>query len=104
MRINKHHNELKAISSEAISSLSSATSIFANAPAGVKEIWLTVRTAPITMTFDGTTPTAGAVGQDFGTNTTSTPWVFEDMSQAKSLRIKAIQNGGSATAYITYWG
>lgn len=89
---------------EALPSVAAAAFIFTNAPAGTKEIWLTLRTAGVTMTFDGTTaPTAGAVGHDFSSDG-STPYVFQDYDDVRAKLVKAIQNGGTATGYITYWG
>ena len=88
---------------EALPGVTTSTSIFANAPAGTKQIWLTIRTAGITLRTDAGAATAGANGNDFAVNTSSTPYVF-DMSRKEALDVKAIQNGGTATGYITYRG
>jgi len=91
------------LSDEAMPAATASTSIFANAPEGTKEIWLTLRTAGLTLTFDGGAATAGANGNDFAADA-STPYVFEEMTQAQALAVKAIQNGGTATGWIVYWG
>ena len=88
---------------EAKSSLSSSTQIFANAPAGTKEIWVTVRTAGITMRTDAGTATAGANGLDYAVNSTSVPYSFP-FNYTQALKCYAIQNGGTATLYIEYRG
>ena len=92
------------IAVKALPDVSAAANIFSDAPAGTKEIWLTIRTAGLTMTLDGTTvPTAGAVGHDFASDG-STPYVFQDYDDVRAKLVKAIQNGGTATGYITYLG
>lgn len=88
---------------EAIPSISSSTAIFGNAPVGTKEIWLTVRVAPITLRSDAGTATAGANGHDFAVNSTTVPHVIP-ISQKEALDCRAIQNGGTTTGYITYRG
>lgn len=93
----------RTLLSEAFSGLTTSTAIFANAPAGTKQIWLTVRTAAITLRTDAGTATAGANGGDFAANTTATPYVF-DMSRKEALDCRAIQNGGASTGYIVYRG
>ena len=55
------------------SGISSSAAIFANAPAGTKEIWFTVRTAPLTMRTDGSAATAGVNGQDFAVSSGTAP-------------------------------
>lgn len=87
---------------EALATVSSSTQIFANAPMGTKEVWLTIRTAPLTIRFDAGTATAGANGCDFA-NDMNSPWVFP-MNYKAALDVRAIQNGGTATGYIVYRG
>ena len=88
---------------EAIPAISSSTQIFANAPAGTKEIWISVRTQGITMTFDGTTAaTASVVGHDFNTGA-SAPFVLS-LNQTQALLVRAIQQAATAAGYITYRG
>lgn len=88
---------------EALTSVVASANIFANAPTKTKQVWLTIRTAGLTMTFDGSTvPTAGAVGMDFASDT-GVPYVF-GMGSTRAALVKAIQNGGTATGYITYLG
>ncbi|HUD21062.1 MAG TPA: hypothetical protein VMQ44_03295 [Candidatus Saccharimonadales bacterium] len=89
--------------SEALPTVSSSTQIFANAPATTKQIWFTIRTAPVTLRTDGGTATAGANGCDFAPNALSSPYVF-DMNQTVALLVRAIQNGGTATGWIIYRG
>ena len=88
---------------EAMPTLATSIQIFANAPAGTKEIWLTLRTAGITMTYDGTTAaTASAVGHDFNTGA-SAPFVLE-LNQTQAKLCRAIQQSATAAGYITYRG
>jgi hypothetical protein len=93
---------LKFLKGEAMASVSSAQKIFTNAPPGTVVALITIRTAGLTMTFDGiTAPTAGAVGQDYALN--GAPYAFW-LNDANLKLVQAIQNGGSSTAYITYFG
>lgn len=90
----------KCLLGEALPSISSAASIFANAPAGTVLARITIRTAGMTATFDGTTtPTAGANGQDFDTGSYD---IYQNQVELK--KISAIQNGGTCTGWITYFG
>ena len=93
----------RTLLTEAMPSISSSAAIFANAPAGTKEIWFTVRTAPLTMRTDGSAATAGVNGQDFAVNSGTVPHVLR-ISQVEALLCRAIQNGGTTTGYITYRG
>lgn len=88
---------------ETIPSISSSAAIFANAPAATKEIWLTVRVAPITLRTDAGTATAGANGHDFQVNSTTVPHVLQ-LSAKEAKDCRAIQNGGTTTGFITYRG
>lgn len=88
---------------ETIPSISSSAAIFGNAPAATKEIWITVRVAPITMRTDAGAATAGANGHDFAVNSTTTPYVLR-LSRKEALDCRAIQNGGTTTGFITYRG
>lgn len=96
---------LKALSSQAKPGTATVggVAIFAAAPVGTVCITLTLRVAGLTMTFDGTAPTAGATGHDFATNSGSDPYVFP-LNESEAERVKAIDNGGVSTGYITYWG
>ena len=91
------------LATEALPSVASSTQIFVNAPAATKEIVLTLRTAGITYTLDGSAATAGGTGHDLALNSTTSPYVLPyDYTQA--LLVRAIQNGGTATGTITYRG
>lgn len=90
------------ISSEALPGLSSAANLFANAPDKTRVILLTLRGAGITVRFDNNTPTAGANGHDYPI-TVNGPYEFT-LSQSEAKKAKAIQNGGTATGWITYLG
>lgn len=91
---------LTTLQSEAMPSCATSTQIFANAPANTKEIWLTIRTAGLTLRTDGGEATAGANGSDFAADA-STPYVFSD-DRADLLAYRAIQNGGTATGWIEF--
>ena len=96
-------SEWVTLLAEAMPALTTSTQIFANAPAGTKAIYLTVRTAGITMTFDGTTAaTASVVGHDFNTGA-SAPYVLS-LNQTQALLVRAIQQSATAAGYITYRG
>jgi hypothetical protein len=86
----------------AMPSIASSAQIFASAPAGTTEIWMTIRTAGLTMRTDAGTATAGANGVDFVHASTS-PYVLQ-MDQTRALLCRAIQNGGTTTGYIVYRG
>ncbi len=87
---------------EALPAVSASTQIFANAPEGTAQVWLTIRTAGLTIRTDGSAATAGANGHDFSSDG-STPYVFS-LNRAAALLVKAIQNGGTATGWIAYRG
>jgi hypothetical protein len=87
-----------AISQEAMPSLASKAAIFANAPALTKFIMISVRAFPIVISFDGTDATT-SVGIDLAVGTYTL-----DLDYAEAVKCEAIQNGGTATGYIIYFG
>jgi len=87
------------LESEALPAVTASTQIFANAPDGTKEILATFRTAGLTMRYDAGTATAGANGNDVAAGT----WTLQ-CDKALALKIRAIQNGGTATGWLTYFG
>jgi len=90
------------LADEALPSIAASTQLFVNAPAGTKEIWVTLRTAGMTMTTDAGAATAGANGNDFSSGTVA-PHVFR-MNKTAALLCRAIGNGGTATGWIVYRG
>ena len=81
----------------AMPSLSSAAQIFVNPPSDAMWAELSLRAKAITVTYDGTTPTAGAIGETINYGST---WVVE----VKDLKtIKGIQEAATATGSIQYW-
>ena len=102
-QLNHVRNHLAVLLDEALPAVTTSTQIFANAPTGTREIWLTLRTAGLTFTFDGGAATAGANGHDFAADP-STPYVFDDMDYTRALLVRAIQNGGTASGWISYRG
>lgn len=94
--------DYRAISDESLPDLTASTQLFANAPEGTKEIWLTVRTATLTMTLDGSNATT-TNGHDFAVNSSSTPYVLP-LNQAQAKLCRAIRNGGATAGHITYRG
>jgi hypothetical protein len=96
-------DNVKELLREELPSCVASTQIFANAPDGTQEIWLTLRTAGLTIRTDGGVATAGGDDHDFAADS-STPYVFKPMNRAKALLVRAIQNGGTAAGRITYWG
>jgi len=93
---------LTTLLSQALPSCVESTQLFADAPANTKEVWLTIRTAGLTLRTDGGEATAGANGSDFAADA-STPYVFSD-DRTDLLTYRAIQNGGTATGWIVYRG
>lgn len=93
---------LELLAGEAMPSTVASAAIFANAPVGTQLILLTLRTAGLTIRFDGNDPTAGANGQDYGA-TTLLPHEFM-LNEVNSAAVRAINNGGVATGYISYFG
>lgn len=87
---------------EALPSVSGSALIFNNAPAGTREIWLTLRDAGLTIRTDGGVPTASVNGSDFAADT-STPYVFK-INRDTAILFNAIQNGGTATGWTVYLG
>lgn len=92
-------SNLAALSDEALPSVASSAQIFANAPAGTLAIVVTFRVAGVTCTFDATAATAGANGNDYEIGTYE--W---EMNQTAALRVRCIENGGTVTGHITYFG
>jgi hypothetical protein len=88
--------------SEALVGVTSSTQIFANAPSGTAEIWLTLRGEGLTIRTDAGIATALVSGHDFDADA-STPYVF-DMNQAQALNVRAVQMGVAASGWITYRG
>jgi hypothetical protein len=91
----------KVLFEEALPSVAASAAIFANAPEGTARIELTVRVATVVIRRDGK-PATTANGQDFKT-TTVAPFVF-NMDRSRALLVRAIENGGTATGWITYFG
>lgn len=88
------------IATEALPSCTVATNIFANAPADTEMVYLTIRTGGLTLEFlDGSTPTAGANGHDYGAGER----VEFRLNQTSAKAIRAIQTGGTTTGWITYF-
>lgn len=92
------HGAFECISEEALPTVSSSTQIFANCPDNTVLILLTIRTVGLTMRFDGNAATAGANGIDYKSDS------YEiTISKSNALKVRAIQNGGTATGYISYF-
>src|SRR5574343_162824 len=87
-----------ALSQEAIPSISSNAKLFPNVPVGTKFIMLSVRAYPIVVSFDGTDATT-SVGVDLAVGTYTL-----DLDYTEASKVEAIQNGGTATGYIVYFG
>ena len=93
---------------EALPSISSSATIFANAPANTRIIMVTLRGAGMTLnidTRDDSTPdaaTASGNGHDYDYGTPN-PHVFA-FDQKTALKCRAIQTAATATGWITYWG
>ena len=87
---------------EALPAIAASAQIFINAPASTKLIYLTLRSAGATLTFDAAAATAGANGHDFAHGTMA-PHVFR-LNQTQALLVRAIENGGTATGHVTYRG
>jgi len=90
---------LKALSEEVLPSFAAAGPLFSNVPAGAIGATFTIRSSPVTLTFAGTVPVAGVTGTDYDLNT----YDFY-MGVAALKAIQCIQNGGTATGFVTYWG
>jgi len=92
-----YHGALPALgSSTALFNTAVTTALTNNPGKTICKVVFTLRTAGITMTFDGTTAaTAGSVGIDYPTGT------YELWLNANELKnCRAIQNGGAATGYV----
>jgi len=87
---------------EALPAIAASAQIFINAPASTKLIYLTLRSAGATLTFDAAAATAGANGHDFAHGTMA-PHVFR-LNQTQALLVRANENGGTATGHVTYRG
>lgn len=87
------------LSDEALPSISSSTQVFANAPATAAKAVVTLRVAAVTARFTGSAATAGANGHDFAVGT----YTFYG-NQENLKKVRMIQNGGTTTGYITYYG
>lgn len=87
---------------EAMPSVTASNDIFANAPKGTRVIMLTLRTAGITMRFDGGAATASANGQDFSADP-GQPYVFY-ATQSDARKMNAIAQSGTPTGWISYLG
>lgn len=85
---------------EALPTNTTSTQIFANAPAGVSHIELTVRAHTLTIRFSGGAATAGGNGQDYGVGG---PYTLT-MNQVAALLCHGIGTSASATGWISYWG
>lgn len=88
----------KFLADEALSgSFGSSNQIFANAPAATKAVEITVRGATLAIRKSGTATTTN--GHDYAVGT----WWFT-AAQSELLNYRAIQSGGTATAFVTYYG
>jgi len=86
------------IGAEALPSLTSAATLFPNAPIGTNRVRFTLRGAGMTMSRKvGTVPTALGVGIDYPLGT----YVIS-ASRAEILAIKAIESASTATGYAEY--
>jgi len=94
---------LEVLSGKALPAVSASTAIFSDVPAGTQLILLTLRGAGVTMRFDGQAATAGVNGHDYGVTTNQQPYEFLLNPTAAAL-VRVIQNGGTATGWITYMG
>ena len=89
----------KCLAEEALPSVATSAQVFASAPAGTKEIVITIRSQSVTYRCDGSAATAGANGCTLpvGTHT------FQlDQTAAKLVRM--IQDAATTTGWIQYWG
>ena len=93
----------QAISAEALPTVSSSTQIFVNAPTDCQRVLLTLRTAGLTMRFDAGAATAGANGHDYPIVASAGTTYEFDLTYDQARSVRAIQNGGTATGYITYF-
>lgn len=85
------------LTGEAVSDLSTATYLFANAPAGLKGIILTIRGAPVTMRFDGGVPTFDANGHTYD------PGRYEfEIGTSIARQTQAIDEAGASSVWVTY--
>lgn len=100
-----YQGPFKSLKSEALETQGSLNAtvqqIFKNAPNGTLRVLLTVRVATLTLTFDGTAPTAGAIGQDYPVSTSGPYEIVLDQEEA--LKVKAI-GAGATTGRIDYLG
>lgn len=94
------NQQMVPLLSEALVSISSSAPLFANAPVGAKTAVVTFRAAGVTLTFDATAAVAGSTGIDYAAGTYS--FTFRDQTEMK--RTRAVQNGGTTTGYVVYWG
>lgn len=86
------------IGAEALPSLTTAATMFPNAPIGTNRVRFTLRGAGVTMSRKtGTTPTAAGVGIDYPLGT-----YCISASRTEIVAIKAIENGGTCSGYAEY--
>ncbi len=99
----------KVLYAEAMPSLASAAALFPSTQsaaankasvAGTRMVMFCVRGAAITVTCDGTTPTAGGHGIDYPVGS---PYMLA-LNDDEASAVQAIQSGGTASGWIEYWG
>ena len=84
---------------EALPSVASSAQVFANAPAGTKEIVITIRSQNVTYRGDGSDATAGADGCTLAVGTYTL-----QLNKAAAQLVRMIQEAATATGWIQYWG
>jgi len=89
----------QCLGGEAIPDLTTAATLFRTVPTGTLFALVTVRTATMTVTFDGVTTPTTTVGNDYAVGT------YHFIHTREYLKkIKAIENGGDTAGYIQYFG
>lgn len=93
----------EVLAKEALPAVSSSTQLFANVPDGCTRIELTVRTADVVIYWNlpgGTTAATTTNG-----NTYAAGGTYQlPVNKGTALAARAIQSGGTAAGWITYWG
>lgn len=93
--------EFDFLGDSALPSLSSAATPFSDAPQGAVIAIVTLRTAGVTYRYSGDA-SAGANGHDLGLSASPHAIVCATTPDLKAISM--IQNGGTATGFVSYWG
>jgi hypothetical protein len=89
----------KCLGNEFVQTFGTAKALCPTIPANTKAAIMTVRTATIVLTFDGSTTPTSTVGNDYGVRTEPYTLNLDAVELAKILCLSA-----TGTVYISYFG